>query len=511
MWKKLLALGCLILAAGLVFLLHPDWIAHPRARADAPTRAPNAPSTTFMPYIAQNFTLTVNPLWRFGADKVRRPIAAYSSLDIAYMRLGWYIDFSASANPELLYGMEYVPMVRMKQWKKLADGTPTLCCVGCAYLDPPAYSLSPSIAQIQAIASGRPGMMWIIGNEMERIDWGGLGGVCGHQDEMLPEMYAQVYHDVYTAIKVVDGSAQVSMGALVQPSPLRIKYLDRVWAEYTRLYGVTMPVDIWNIHVYVYNEQKNSWGADIPAGLTETVGSLYQIRDNKDFTKAAPMIENWRTWMKNNGQQNKPLMTPEYGVAMPEWVQDPPGTVTFSPAQIRDSYMYPSFNYFLNQINSSIGFPADGNRLIQRWAWWSIDYDDGECDPVDGKFYADNSGNLFYSGFGPTTPPTNCPYPAQSRSPFWDYWAQYVQALPAGATKPYAYTPAPAPILANKSPRAVATYKPVTATTQCSDDPALRARLLQALPSRETPEGQRAWINALSKMTAGTRLCLTGN
>lgn len=521
MLKKILALGCLILAAGVVFLVQLDLGADHRARADTLVRAPSAPSTTFLPIITKNFTLTLNPLWRFGINKVRQPIAAYNSLDVAALRLGWYIDFGASANPELLYGMEYVPMVRMKQWKKLADGTPILCCVGCAYLDPPAYMLWPSISDIQARAAARPGMMWIVGNEMERIDWGALGGVCGQQDEMLPELYAQVYHDVYTAIKTADPSALVSMGPLVQPSALRIKYLDRVWAEYTRLYSVTMPVDVWQIHVYVYNEKScvaypsECWGADIPAGLTETVGSTYIVQDNKDFSKAIPMIEAWRTWMKNHGQQNKPLMTPEYGVAMPEWVgvnyNTNPPTYIFSPAQIRDSFMYPSFNYYLNQTNSSIGFPADGNRLVQRWAWFSMDYDGGECDPVDGKYYQENGGNIFYSGLGPTVPPLGCAYPPQSRSPYWSYWVQYVQTLPVSVTKPYAYTPPSTPISANKRPQTSAAYKPASATMQCADAPALRARILRALPSRDTPEGQRAWIDALSKMTAGTRFCLTGN
>jgi hypothetical protein len=514
MWVRRLGIALFMLAIGIVLLTQPNLNTEDRVRAEAPARASNSSSKYYFPFITRNFTLTVAPLWRFGVDKMRRPFSAYNSLDVAAMRLGWYIDFSVTASPELPYGMEYMPMVRMKQWKKLANGTPTICCVVCAYLDPPSYTIWPSLSQIQSIAASRPGMTWIVGNEMERIDWGGLGGVCAYQDEMLPEVYAQAYHEVYTALKSADPTAQVSIGALVQPSPLRIEYLQRVWDKYDQLYGNgrvnTMPVEVWNVHVYVYNEEKNSWGADIPAGLAETVGSVYQIRDHKNFNLAAQMLVGWRTWMKNHGQQQKPLITPEYGVVIPEWVQDPPGVTTFSPPQIRDEFMYPSFDYFLNQKDANLGFSSDQNRLMQRWAWWSMDYDDGECDT--GVFYPENNGNLFYSGLGPSLPPTNCPYPWQGRSPFWTYWTQYVQPLPAGSIKPYApvsVASAPQPSNApQKSAVSAAVLMNVANAPECSDSPAVRARFFQTLPGRDTPEGQRAWITALSKLTAGTRICL---
>ena len=284
MRKKRLGLCLLLLIAGigLVFALNrnaakPVWAAEP-------AHVSSSPSTLFLPVIAKNYS-PPRPLWRFGVDRARRPISAYNGADVVAMRLGWYIDFGVNANPEQLYGMEYVPTVRMKQWKKLADGTPTLCCVGCGYQDPPSYSVSPSLIQIQAVAASRPGMTWIVGNEMERIDWTTIpGGSCASQDEMVPEVYAEAYHDVYSAIKSADSTAQVAIGALVQPSPLRLKYLQRVWDKYDQLYGNgqlnTMPVDVWNIHVYVFQELKGSWGADIPAGLTETVGSLYTLHDH---------------------------------------------------------------------------------------------------------------------------------------------------------------------------------------------------------------------------------------
>jgi hypothetical protein len=197
-----------------------------------------------------------------------------------------------------------------------------------------------------------------------------------------------------------------------------------------------MPVDIWNTHLYVLQEEKVGWGAGIPAGFSETSGAQYTILDDKDFTKAWAQIVSLRTWMKDHGQQNKPLIITEYGVLFPAWVCDTSGECPlFTPEQVRDSMMYPSFDAFLNQTDANIGYPADGNRLVQRWNWFSVDYDDGDCD--GGVFYEYFGGSLFNSGLGPTYPPTNCSFPAQGISPLGTYWKQYVENLPGGSTKPY--------------------------------------------------------------------------
>jgi len=35
--------------------------------------------------------------------------------------------------------------------------------------------------------------------------------------------------------------------------------------------------------------------------------------------------------------------------------------------------MLASFDYFLTATDPDLGYPADGNRLVQRWAWYSLD------------------------------------------------------------------------------------------------------------------------------------------
>jgi hypothetical protein len=288
---------------------------------------------------------------------------------------------------------------------------------------------------------------------MERLDWDNGNGSCNNQDEMVPEIYAQAYHEIYTAIKSVDPTAQVAIGGMVEFSDLRSQYLERVWNEYSRLYGQIMPVDVWNIHLYVLSEGPNNVGAGVPAGFSETSGVQYAINDNKDFTKAWPQIVSLRTWMKNHGQQNKPLIISEYGVNFPAWMDPSQGTYTcptypdttgcpFSPEQVRDRMMYPSFDTFLklpdpqgladpnNPVSptyADIGYPADGNRLVQRWNWFSIDYDYVSCDA--GLPYERFGGSLFHSGLNLPCSPSDFP-PPLGLSPLGVYWEQYVQSLP---------------------------------------------------------------------------------
>jgi hypothetical protein len=475
-----------------------------------PLVAKNAATThqIFLPLVAKNYVVPA-PLWRFGVARARRWFTDYDSYGMASMRFGWYVDFNATADPPTPYGMEYVQTVRIKQWKRAADGSATECCVGCSYWTPANYTVSPSVSQIQSIASSHPGMTWLIGNEMERIDWG--TGYCARQDEMLPELYALVYHDLYYAIKNADPTAQVAIGGVVEATPLRLQYLSRVWDAYSSTYGSSMPVDVWNIHVYVLREEKGGWGADIPAGLAETTGMLYGFSDHKDFAKAWAQVVAMRQWMKERGQQNKPLINTEYGVLLPDWFQCTtyPNTsgCPFGPEQIRDSYMYPCFNYFLNQTDASIGYPADGNRLMQRWNWYSVDYDDGVCD--GGVFYKQYNAPLFDSGLGPSYPPTNCTWPAQGISALGTYWKQYVQSLPAGATKPYVPAKSPEQI---QKPVMPATPSSQAGVTDCPENQRVRVQHYAPAPTGLSMDGLSSRVSITrmpaSRMTHESTICL---
>jgi hypothetical protein len=43
----------------------------------------------------------------------------------------------------------------------------------------------------------------------------------------------------------------------------------------------------------------------------------------------------------------------------------------FDYPQVRD-FMLGSFDVMLNTTDAEWGLPADGNRLVQRWCWYSL-------------------------------------------------------------------------------------------------------------------------------------------
>ncbi|NIN69719.1 MAG: hypothetical protein GTO63_34555, partial [Anaerolineae bacterium] len=68
--------------------------------------------------------------------------------------------------------------------------------------------------------------------------------------------------------------------------------------------------------------------------------------------------------MKERGERNKPLIVSEYGILMPE-------EYGFPYEKVRE-FMYGTFDYFMTATDQALGYPADGNRLVQRWAWYSL-------------------------------------------------------------------------------------------------------------------------------------------
>jgi hypothetical protein len=252
----------------------------------------------------------------------------------------------------------------------------------CPYAEPHSYQMKPSLADIGGIAQAQPGSLWLIGNEMDRRDWH-LGG----QDEMLPELYATAYHDIHTAIKAADPTAQVAIGGLIQATPLRLAWLDRMWASYAAQYSADMPVDVWNIHNFILREEFQRYGADIPPGFA-TDDARATVYENDwshiDLALFDQQIRAFRGWMAARGQQEKPLIISEYGVLYrhcatwrwtgTEYVCDQ----TFNDEEVVIDFMLATFDYFLNARDCSLGYVADGCRLVQQWLWFSLDH------PLDG-------------------------------------------------------------------------------------------------------------------------------
>jgi hypothetical protein len=275
------------------------------------------------------------PLWqgraRFGVGAPGNSITRYP---VNQLGIGWYLNWQVNAKPSRPSGVEFVQMVRVRQGV-----------------------LSPDAKTIARTARSVPGSLWLVGNEPDRTIW---------QDDATPVQYATAYHQAYQAIKQADSTALVAIGGVLQPTPLRLRYLDAVLAVYQDRYGTPMPVDVWNTHNCIVREELGSWGAEIPPGLSnaEVQGVLRQVDDSDNLDIFKSQIRALRQWMRDHGQQNKPLIVSEYGILMPP-------DYGFGSERVR-RFLYGTFDFFLSAQDPALGYPPDQNRLVQRWCWYSL-------------------------------------------------------------------------------------------------------------------------------------------
>ena len=293
---------------------------------------------------------------RFGFDS-----GALTGYDVAQLHAGWYSNWMTGLDPAHPDGLTYVQLIRFH--------------AGADSHDPAQVTVNPSQEVIAQIAAAHPGSLWLMSNEPDSFYQG---------DPILPEVYAVVYHDSHTYIKDLDPTALVANGGIVQPTPCRLEYLDIVWDTYQQTYDEPMPVDVWNIHAFILREVYNSWGASTPPGVDPSCGMDYPVRDGDNVGVFRSNLIAMRQWMKDKGEQNKPLIITEYSVLWPGWFADEDGC-TFPPARV-SHFMTQTFDLFLNETYPDIGYPEDDYRLVQTWAWYSLS---------DDQHY---NGYLFHSG-----------------------------------------------------------------------------------------------------------------
>jgi hypothetical protein len=251
---------------------------------------------------------------------------------------------------------------------------------------------SPSGATLVGIIGANPGALWLIGNEPD----------CIYQDDVLPQEYAQAYHDAHAFIKGHDPTARVAVGGIVQPTPLRMTYLDIVLDTYSQLYGGPLPTDAWSIHSFILREAScehysECWGAEIPPGIDEEHGELYTLDDFDSLDIFQARIVDFRQWMQDRGYRDTPLLITEYGTLLPYY--DPDSLFydsngdPFDEARARD-FMYGTFDYLLTASDPDLGYPADENRLVQRSLWYSLD----DTDKYGGALFDPFTSNMLQLG-----------------------------------------------------------------------------------------------------------------
>lgn len=325
-----------------------------------PAQAAVTNQTLFLPAVAQDPAAYC----RFGVNK------DIDTVNIAPLRAGWYLNYSARTRATSIpRGVEYFLTIRLTQPDPNTDDF--------------EYSISANWAptteeMLLNTIRNNPGAHVFIGNEPDRRD-----RKVGGQDAIEPRVYALAYQHLYNLIKGVDDSTIIIAGSIVQPTELRLRYLDRVLAEYRSAFGAPMPVDAWAIHNFILNEQRDNWGADIPPGFDDVDEGMV-ITDVDDIVRVdifAEQIRRFRIWMANNGYRNTPLYVSEYGVLFPVLCDlNDDGILDecfpqFDPPAV-NQFMNQTFDYMLNAIDPNIGYPADNNRLVQRFSWYSI-YDKG--------------------------------------------------------------------------------------------------------------------------------------
>jgi hypothetical protein len=77
-------------------------------------------------------------------------------------------------------------------------------------------------------------------------------------------------------------------------------------------------------------------------------------------------IQAFCSWMARHGYRQVPLALTEFGIVMP---------VDYGfPIEVKQQYLRDTFQWLTAAIDAATGFPQDGNRLVQRWAWFSLSY-----------------------------------------------------------------------------------------------------------------------------------------
>ena len=104
------------------------------------------------------------------------------------------------------------------------------------------------------------------------------------------------------------------------------------------------------------------------------------VNDHDNLDMIVQQIREFRQWLSDHGQRNKPLIDTEYGILMTD-------DLGFTYPRVR-TFMLGSFDRFVNDlIDPNLGYPADGNRMLQEWFWWGLAVDQFGGRPASSGLY----------------------------------------------------------------------------------------------------------------------------
>jgi hypothetical protein len=129
---------------------------------------------------------------------------------------------------------------------------------------------------------------------------------------------------------------------------------------------------------------------------------LYTYSDMFDTVIFRQRLADFRRWMRDRGYRDTPLYITEYGTLFPypPFILEPYVDELGMPmTEARTAtFMTGTFDILRTYTDTALGYAADGNRLVQRWLWYSFDdkgYGGLLFDPFSGQRTA--LGNVFAS------------------------------------------------------------------------------------------------------------------
>lgn len=287
------------------------------------------------------FAMLVGSLLPYPTDYISRIGAAFdyfwtgdsiTKYDIDALGIGWYYNFDFTVQPAAPPAARYITTV---------------------YAPITAYQTAAA-----QFAQTHPGRLWLIGNEPDNSG----------QTNMTPDAYALGYHAYYTLLKAVDPTARIAIGGVTQPSLLRMRYLATVLESYRTLFGAPMPIDVWTVHGYIMPENCSS-GAGYPVGIRDFTGArdcTYWSKHGDIEIFKTQLIE-FRHWLKVQGYGDKPLVVSEFGILLPSAFGYDGNRVA--------TYMVQAMDWMLTYGDCTIGLSTDDCRLVQQFAWFSVNFD----------------------------------------------------------------------------------------------------------------------------------------
>ena len=293
---------------------------------------------------------SITRLDQFCHFGINNPYPFSNDYDMTLLGADSYVNWSV--NPEPLEPQNYEHIKVIRTWGDETD-----------VLD---LRYETTIANLPAQIAAYPGGIWIVGNEPDTT--------YETQDNLIPEVYAQRFLEISAIIRGYDPEALVGFAPIVQPSPARIYYLERVVAEMNSLLEgteitISSTFDLWTIHAFLLNET-GGWGTGLPTGvdLSDLDGDHQPLEldyryDTHSIVLFSELIINFRQWVYDQGLGDKPLWITEYGSLMPTSIVPESETI---------EYMIDTFDFLLSSKNPVSGYALDDNRLVQKWFWYSL-------------------------------------------------------------------------------------------------------------------------------------------